>query len=94
MFSTRWTSTRIEEPRGSPSRSVRVTKSVVKRIRFVGNTVLTSKRLRKEMKTKENNILGFITGAGRLNNQQLDATFRKSKSSIRITATLTSRLPT
>ena len=55
------------------------TKSVVKRIRFVGNTVLTSKRLRKEMKTKENNILGFITGAGRLNNQQLDADVQKIK---------------
>jgi outer membrane protein insertion porin family len=55
------------------------TKSVVKRIRFVGNTVLTSKRLRKEMKTKQNNILGFVTGAGRLNNQQLDADVQKIK---------------
>jgi outer membrane protein insertion porin family len=53
--------------------------SVVKTIRFVGNTVLTSKRLRKEMKTKENNILGFVTGAGRLNNQQLDADVQKLK---------------
>jgi outer membrane protein insertion porin family len=54
-------------------------KAVVKRIRFVGNTVLTSKRLRKEMKTKENNILGFVTGAGRLNNQQLDSDVQKIK---------------
>jgi outer membrane protein insertion porin family len=54
-------------------------KAVVKRIRFVGNTALTSKRLRKEMKTKENNILGFITGAGRLNNQQLDGDVQKIK---------------
>jgi outer membrane protein insertion porin family len=53
--------------------------SVIKTIRFVGNTVLTSKRLRKEMKTKENNILGFVTGAGRLNNQQLDADVQKLK---------------
>jgi outer membrane protein insertion porin family len=54
-------------------------KAVVKRIRFVGNTVITSKRLRKEMKTKENNILGFVTGAGRLNNQQLDSDVQKIK---------------
>jgi outer membrane protein insertion porin family len=53
--------------------------SVVKTIRFVGNSVLTSKRLRKEMKTKENNILGFVTGAGRLNNQQLDGDVQKLK---------------
>ncbi|MBV8415633.1 MAG: outer membrane protein assembly factor BamA, partial [Verrucomicrobia bacterium] len=54
-------------------------KAVVKRIRFVGNTAITSKRLRKEMKTKENNILGFVTGAGRLNNQQLDSDVQKIK---------------
>ena len=54
-------------------------KAVVKRIRFVGNTVITSKRLRKEMKTKQNNILGFLTGAGRLNNQQLDSDVQKIK---------------
>ena len=54
-------------------------KSVVKTIRFVGNTALTSKRLRKEMKTKENNLLGFVTGAGRLNNQQLDGDVQKLK---------------
>ena len=54
-------------------------RSVIKTIRFVGNFVLTSKRLRKEMKTKENNILGFVTGAGRLNNQQLDADVQKLK---------------
>jgi outer membrane protein insertion porin family len=52
-------------------------RSTVKTIRFVGNTVLSSKRLRKEMKTKESNILGFVTGAGRLNNQQLDADVQK-----------------
>ena len=31
------------------------------------------------MKTKENNILGFVTGAGRLNNQQLDGDVQKLK---------------
>ena len=72
----------INEDRGTARVTFAIsegTKSVVKRIRFVGNTVLTSKRLRKEMKTKENNILGFITGAGRLNNQQLDADVQKIK---------------
>jgi outer membrane protein insertion porin family len=54
-------------------------KSVVKTIRFVGNYALSSKRLRKEMKTKQNNILGFVTGAGRLNNQQLDSDVQKLK---------------
>src|ERR1700730_5091094 len=54
-------------------------KAVVKTIRFVGNTAIKSKRLRKEMKTKENNILGFLTGAGRLNNQQLDGDVQKIK---------------
>ncbi|MBV8143064.1 MAG: outer membrane protein assembly factor BamA, partial [Verrucomicrobia bacterium] len=54
-------------------------KSVVKTIRFVGNYVLTSKRLRREMKTKQNNLLGFITAAGRLNNQQLDGDVQKIK---------------
>jgi outer membrane protein insertion porin family len=54
-------------------------KSLIKTIRFVGNTALTSKRLRKEMKTKENNLLGFVTGAGRLNNQQLDGDVQKIK---------------
>ena len=72
----------INEDRGTARVTFAIsegTKSVVKRIRFVGNTVLTSKRLRKEMKTKENNILGFVTGAGRLNNQQLDADVQKIK---------------
>ncbi len=31
------------------------------------------------MKTKQNNILGFVTGAGRLNNQQLDSDVQKIK---------------
>jgi outer membrane protein insertion porin family len=54
-------------------------KAVVKTISFVGNMAIRSKRLRKEMKTKENNILGFLTGAGRLNNQQLDGDVQKIK---------------
>ena len=54
-------------------------KAVVKTISFVGNVAIRSKRLRKEMKTKENNILGFLTGAGRLNNQQLDGDVQKIK---------------
>jgi len=54
-------------------------KAVVKKIGFVGNYALKSKQLRKEMKTKENNILGFVTGAGRLNNRQLDEDVQKIK---------------
>jgi outer membrane protein insertion porin family len=54
-------------------------KAVVKTISFVGTMAIRSKRLRKEMKTKENNILGFLTGAGRLNNQQLDGDVQKIK---------------
>jgi outer membrane protein insertion porin family len=72
----------VNEDRGTASVTFAVSegqRSVVKRIRFVGNTVLTAKRLRKEMKTKENNPLGFFTGAGRLNNQQLDGDVQKIK---------------
>jgi outer membrane protein insertion porin family len=72
----------VNEDRGTASVTFAVSegqKSVVKTIRFVGNGVLTAKRLRKEMKTKENNILGFVTGAGRLNNQQLDGDVQKLK---------------
>ena len=54
-------------------------KAVVKTIRFVGNYYLKPKQIRKVMKTKQNNILGFVTGAGRLNNQQLDEDVQKIK---------------
>jgi outer membrane protein insertion porin family len=54
-------------------------KAVVKTIRFVGNYYLKPKQIRKVMKTKPSNILGFVTGAGRLNNQQLDDDVRKIK---------------
>jgi outer membrane protein insertion porin family len=72
----------VNEDRGTARVTFAVSegqKSIVKRIRFVGNGTLTPKRLRKEMKTKENNILGFVTGAGRLNNQQLDGDVQKLK---------------
>jgi outer membrane protein insertion porin family len=55
------------------------TKSIVKRIRFSGNTAISAKRLKKEMKTKENNIIAFLTGAGRLNSAQLDEDVQKIK---------------
>ena len=72
----------VNEERGTARVTFAVSegqKSVVKTIRFVGNTALTSKRLRKEMKTKQNNLLGIVTGAGRLNNQQLDGDVQKLK---------------
>jgi len=52
---------------------------VVKTIRFVGNYHLTPKQIRKVMKTRQSNILGFVTGAGRLSNQQLDEDVQKIK---------------
>src|SRR3984885_9654887 len=72
----------VNEDRGTASVTFAISegqRSVVKTIRFVGNSVLSAKRLRKEMKTKENNPLGFFTGAGRLNNQQLDGDVQKLK---------------
>ena len=54
-------------------------KAVVKKIRFLGNFYLKPKQIRKVMKTKENNILGFVTGAGRLNNQQLNEDVQRIK---------------
>ena len=72
----------VNEDRGTAKVTFAISegqRSVVKTIRFVGNTAITSKRLRREMKTKQNNLLGFITGAGRLNNQQLDGDVQKIK---------------
>src|ERR1700747_391862 len=41
-------------------------KATVRHIRFNGNQALKAGRLRKEMKTKQSNPLGFITGVGLL----------------------------
>jgi outer membrane protein insertion porin family len=54
-------------------------KGVVRKIRFSGNVALTTKQIRKVMKTKEKNILGFITGAGKLTSSQLDDDVQKIK---------------
>jgi outer membrane protein insertion porin family len=54
-------------------------KATVRHIRFYGNQALKAGRLKKEMKTKESNILGFITGAGRLSSVQLDDDAQKIK---------------
>ena len=48
------------------------TKTVVKQIYFEGNTVFTTKQLRKVIKTKPANILSFLTKAGRVNSDELD----------------------
>jgi outer membrane protein insertion porin family len=48
------------------------TKTVVKQIFFEGNTVFTTKALRKVIKTKPANILSFLTKTGRVNNDQID----------------------
>jgi outer membrane protein insertion porin family len=54
-------------------------KGIVRHIRFYGNQALKAARLRKEMKTKQSNPLGFITGAGRLSSVQLDDDVQKLK---------------
>src|SRR5258707_1835398 len=72
----------INEDRGTATVTYSVsegTKAIVKKIRFSGNTAINSKRLKKEMKTKENNLIAFLTGAGRLNSAQLDEDVQKIK---------------
>jgi outer membrane protein insertion porin family len=54
-------------------------KAIVKTVRFVGNYYIKTKQIRKVMKTRENNFLAFVTGAGRLRNQQLDEDVQKIK---------------
>jgi outer membrane protein insertion porin family len=54
-------------------------RAVIREIRFYGNYAISAKRLRKEMKTKKNNLIGFLTGAGRLNNQTLNEDVQKIK---------------
>jgi outer membrane protein insertion porin family len=48
------------------------TKTVVKAIYFEGNTVFTTRELRKVVKTRPANVLSFLTKTGRVNNDQLD----------------------
>jgi outer membrane protein insertion porin family len=48
------------------------TKTVVKAIRFEGNTVFTAKVLKKVIKTKPADFLSFLTKTGRVNNDQMD----------------------
>lgn len=72
----------VNEDRGTASVTFAISEgqlAVVKDIRFYGNYAISAKRLRKEMKTKKNNIIGFLTGAGRLNNQTLDEDVQKIK---------------
>lgn len=47
-------------------------KNEVRKIRFEGNTVFTSKDLRKEMKTKPKGWLSWLTKSGRFESYQLD----------------------
>src|SRR5262249_43213860 len=49
------------------------TKAVIKNIRFVGNTSIPSKQLLKQMETKPKSLIGFLTGAGRLDTRRLDS---------------------
>ncbi len=47
-------------------------KNEVRKIRFEGNTVFTSKELRKEMKTKPKGWFSWLTKSGRFESYQLD----------------------
>ena len=47
-------------------------KNEVRKIRFEGNTVFTSKELRKEMETKEKGWFSWLTKSGRFESYQLD----------------------
>ncbi|HEY0793203.1 MAG TPA: outer membrane protein assembly factor BamA [Chthoniobacterales bacterium] len=74
--------TNVNEDRGTASVTFSIsegTKAVVRRLNFVGNYALKTSRLRKEMTTKPHNILGFLTGAGRLSSRQLDDDVQKIK---------------
>ena len=48
------------------------TKNEIRKIRFEGNTVFTSKELRKEMETKEKGWFSWLTKSGRFESYQLD----------------------
>ncbi len=48
-------------------------KTVIRHIRFEGNMVFKERDLKKVMKTKTANVLSFLTKAGQLKNDQLDA---------------------
>jgi outer membrane protein insertion porin family len=74
--------TNVDDQTGTASVTYAISegsKGVVRKIRFSGNVALKEKQLRKVMKTKPKNILGFITGAGRLSSAQLDEDVQKIK---------------
>ncbi len=47
-------------------------KSVLREVEFVGNTVFSAKELRKQMKSKQTSLLPPIGGRGRINEDQID----------------------
>jgi outer membrane protein insertion porin family len=72
----------VNEDRGTATVTYSIsegTKAVVKSIRFVGNSSIRSKLLLKQMKTQPNNLIAFLTGAGRLNSRTLDDDIQKVK---------------
>lgn len=52
-------------------------KVFIKEIKFVGNTAIKSRDLKKVMETKERGILTFVTGAGKLNREVLERDVEK-----------------
>src|ERR1700736_5961882 len=70
------------EERGTASVTYSISegqKAVIRKILFWGNTGIKDKKLLKVMKTKPKNILGFLTGAGKLSSPQLDDDMQKVK---------------
>jgi outer membrane protein insertion porin family len=72
----------VNEDRGTATVTYSIsegTRAFVNRIRFVGNNSIQSKQLLRQMKTKPKSLIGFLTGAGRLNSRQLDDDIQKIK---------------
>lgn len=72
----------VNEDRGTATVTYSIsegTKAVIKNIRFIGNSAIKSKELAKQMETKRKSIIGFLTGAGRLDTRRLDDDVQKIK---------------
>ncbi|MGA8656759.1 MAG: outer membrane protein assembly factor BamA [Chthoniobacterales bacterium] len=72
----------VNEDRGTATVTFSIsegTRATIKHIRFVGNEAIKSKQLLKQMATKPKSIIGFLTGAGRLDTRRLDDDVQKIK---------------
>lgn len=72
----------VNEDRGTATVTYSIsegTRAVINNIRFIGNTSIQSKQLLRQMETKRKSIIGFLTGAGRLDTRRLDDDIQKVK---------------